>query len=83
MESRSKIVAVVFGGVTFATTLVTGCGAAETDVVTFTDVHERNCTATVTNGEVTALDCEYPPGGKSPSHEEHRTPLPSPSPSHT
>ncbi|WP_240662519.1 hypothetical protein OG946_29755 [Streptomyces sp. NBC_01808] len=67
--------------------LVAGCTDPPTDsseIVTFTDGHGRVCTGSVvvdreqsegTDYEITGLDCEYPPEGRSPGPDSYR-PLP-------
>ncbi|MGC9540374.1 hypothetical protein [Streptomyces sp. UG1] len=58
--------------------LLAGCSSAPTDyseIVTFTDKHGRACTAAVVvdqeqnegeDYEVSSLDCDYPPEGRTP-----------------
>jgi hypothetical protein len=61
----------VLASVLSATALMGAC-ADTTQVVTFTDEHGRVCTALVVDDgsdgdrEPTAIDCEYPPPGRSP-----------------
>ncbi|MBG0857692.1 hypothetical protein I2W78_39070 [Streptomyces spinoverrucosus] len=70
-----------------AVLVLAGCTTPPTDyseVVTFTDEHGRACTATVVvdqeqnegnDYEVTSLDCEYPPQGRTPGPTRYR-PMP-------
>jgi hypothetical protein len=70
-----------------AALLLAGCTNPPTDyseIVTFTDGHGRVCTGSVVvdqeqsendDYEITGLDCEYPPEGRSPGPESYR-PLP-------
>lgn len=67
--------------------VLAGCSPTPTDyseIVTFTDKHGRACTATVVvdqeqnqgnDYEVTSLDCEYPPEGKTPGPTRYQ-PMP-------
>ncbi|SDO81608.1 hypothetical protein SAMN04487981_113229 [Streptomyces sp. cf386] len=85
MGQRLRFGAVVAAGA--AVLVLAGCGSPPTDyseVVTFTDEHGRACTATVVvdqeqnegnDYEVTSLDCEYPPEGKTPGLTRYR-PMP-------
>jgi hypothetical protein len=60
--------------------LLAGC-ADSTEVITFTDEHGRVCTALAVKDsadgdrEPTAVDCEYPPPGRTPGPETAK-PLP-------
>ncbi|MEV0728111.1 MULTISPECIES: hypothetical protein [Polymorphospora] len=69
MSLRRRFAAALLG-VAVAASLV-GC-ADDSEVVTFTDEHGRVCTALVVDDgsdgdrEPTALDCEYPPAGRTP-----------------
>ncbi|MGW7264421.1 hypothetical protein [Streptomyces sp. NPDC054842] len=69
-----------------AALLLAGCGTPTdyTEIVTFTDEHGRVCTAAVVvdqdesegdDYEVSSLDCEYPPEGRSPGASRY-SPLP-------
>ncbi|WP_049572614.1 hypothetical protein [Streptomyces sp. SBT349] len=56
--------------------LLTACSRSDrTEIATFTDEHGRVCTAAVvidsedSDREVQALDCEYPPEGRTPGPE--------------
>ncbi|WP_329081719.1 hypothetical protein [Streptomyces niveus] len=66
--------------------LLTGCGVPTdySEIVTFTDEHGRACTASVVvdqeqnegdDYEVSSLDCDYPPEGKTPGPTRY-SPLP-------
>ncbi|WP_323377021.1 hypothetical protein [Streptomyces smaragdinus] len=66
--------------------LLTGCSQPtdSTEIVTFTDKHGRVCTAAVVvdreqnegnDYEVSSLDCEYPPEGRTPGPTGY-TPMP-------
>jgi hypothetical protein len=85
MGQRWGYGAVVAAGA--AVFLLAGCGAPPTDyseIVTFTDGHGRACTATVVvdqeqnegnDYEVTSLDCDYAPEGRTPGTTRYR-PMP-------
>ena len=56
-----------------------GCATADnSEIVTFTDEHGRACTAVaVKDGddgdyEVSSIDCDYPPAGRTPGPVRHR-----------
>lgn len=72
--------------VTGAVLLLAGCGVPTdySEIVTFTDEHGRVCTASVVvdqeqnegdDYEVSSLDCDYPPTGKTPGPTSY-SPLP-------
>ncbi|MEU7658507.1 hypothetical protein [Streptomyces lincolnensis] len=66
-----------------AVSLLAGCSNAPTDyseIVTFTDKHGRVCTAAVVvdqeqnegeDYEISSLDCDYPPDGRTPGPAEY------------
>jgi hypothetical protein len=69
-----------------AVLVLAGCSPPTdySEIVTFTDGHGRACTATVVvdqeqnegnDYEVTSIDCEYPPEGKTPGPTRYR-PMP-------
>ncbi|WP_221349485.1 YgdI/YgdR family lipoprotein [Streptomyces beigongshangae] len=78
-----------FGAVVAAGTValvLAGCGTPTdtSEIVTFTDEHGRVCTAAVIvdkeqnegdDYEVSSLDCEYPPEGRTPGPTRY-SPLP-------
>ncbi|MFI6283235.1 hypothetical protein ACIBCM_00530 [Streptomyces sp. NPDC051018] len=66
--------------------LLAGCSAPTdySEIVTFTDEHGRVCTAAVVvdqdqnegdDYQVSSLDCDYPPEGRTPGPTRH-SPLP-------
>jgi hypothetical protein len=68
---------VAFVAAAAGSALLLGACSDSSEVVTFTDEHGRVCTATVivdTDGdrEVSALDCEYPPAGRTPGASVYR-----------
>jgi len=81
MPVDRKVVRVtVIASLVTAAALLAGC-ADTTEVVTFTDEHGRVCTALVVadggdgDREPTAIDCEYPPTGRTPGPDTSK-PLP-------
>ncbi|MFW6692285.1 hypothetical protein [Streptomyces sp. MAR4 CNX-425] len=83
MTRRWKLGAAATAG---AALLLAGCTPSDySEIVTFTDEHGRVCTGSVVvdqeqsegdDYEITGLDCEYPPAGRTPGPETYR-PLPS------
>ncbi|WP_461007266.1 hypothetical protein [Streptomyces capparidis] len=73
-------------GAAVAVLVLAGCGTPTdySEIVTFTDEHGRVCTAAVLvdqeenegdDYEITSIDCEYPPEGRTPGPTRYR-PLP-------
>jgi len=77
---RKAVRVTLIASLVTAAALLAGC-ADTTEVVTFTDEHGRVCTALVVDDggdgdrEPTAIDCEYPPPGRSPGPDTTK-PLP-------
>jgi hypothetical protein len=83
MNRRRTGVALLAGTALLLLAACSQPAADRTEIVTFTDEHGRACTGSVVvdsedgDREIVALDCEYPPEGRTPGPTRYQ-PVPEP-----